>query len=69
MNIIYLLIPIALVLVSLGVAAFLWAVKSDQFEDMEGPAYRILFDDDELLPPGADDDPVQPTDHSGNPHA
>ena len=69
MNIIYLLIPIALVLVSLGVAAFLWAVKSDQFEDLEGPAHRILFDDDELLPPGADDSPEQQTDHSGNPHA
>jgi cbb3-type cytochrome oxidase maturation protein len=69
MNIIYLLIPIALVLVSLGVAAFLWAVKSDQFEDLEGPAHRILFDDDELSPPDTDDSPEEPTDHAGNPHA
>ncbi len=47
MNIIYLLIPIALMLVGLGIAAFLWAVKSGQFEDLEGPAHRILFDDDD----------------------
>lgn len=52
MNIIYLLIPIALVFIGLAVAAFLWAVKSNQFEDLEGPAHRILFDDDET-PPGS----------------
>ena len=49
MYIIYLLIPIALVLIGIGIAAFLWAVKSDQFEDLEGPAHRILFDDDEPI--------------------
>ena len=46
MEIIYLLLPLALVLVALIVWLFLWAVKSDQFEDMEGPAHRILMDDD-----------------------
>lgn len=46
MEAIYLLIPIALILVVIGVVIFFWAVKSDQFEDLEGPAHSILFDDD-----------------------
>ncbi|RKZ70204.1 MAG: cbb3-type cytochrome oxidase assembly protein CcoS [Gammaproteobacteria bacterium] len=47
MDIIYLLLPVALVIVIIIIAIFFWAVKSDQFEDMEGPAYRILMDDDD----------------------
>ncbi|WP_298368579.1 cbb3-type cytochrome oxidase assembly protein CcoS [Azospirillum sp.] len=35
----------------LGLAAFLWALKSGQFEDLDGAANRILFDDDAPLPP------------------
>lgn len=45
MEAIYLLIPIALILVVVGIAIFFWAVKSDQFEDLEGPAHSILFDE------------------------
>ena len=40
------LIPIAIGLGLLGLVAFLWALKSGQFDDMEGAASRILFDDD-----------------------
>ncbi len=40
------LIPIALLLGLAGLGAFLWALRSGQFEDMEGEASRILFDDD-----------------------
>ena len=47
MTILLYLIPIALVLGGLGLAGFLWALKSGQYEDMEGAANRILFDDDE----------------------
>jgi cbb3-type cytochrome oxidase maturation protein len=39
------LIPVALFLGGLGLAAFLWALKSGQFEDLEGAQYRILDDD------------------------
>ncbi len=46
MDILYLLIPISLVLVALIALVLLWAVRNGQFEDMEGPAYRILMDDD-----------------------
>ena len=47
MDIIYLLLPLSLVLVVAIVWAILWAVKSRQFDDLEGPAHRILMDDDE----------------------
>lgn len=46
MNIIYILIPLAIILVLLAVGIFFWAVKSDQFEDLERQGYNILFDDD-----------------------
>ena len=46
MDIIYLLLPIALIILIIIIIVFFWAVKSDQFEDMEGPAHRILMDDD-----------------------
>jgi cbb3-type cytochrome oxidase maturation protein len=40
------LIPIALALGALGLMAFLWALRSGQFDDLDGAAWRILFDDD-----------------------
>lgn len=40
------LIPAALVLGLLGLVAFLWALRASQFEDLDGAANRILFDDD-----------------------
>ena len=46
MSIIVYLIPIALGLGLLGLAGFIWSVQSGQYEDMDGPAYRILDDDD-----------------------
>lgn len=47
MSILYLLIPLSLVLLGFAIWAFFWAVKSGQFDDLEGPAHRILFDEDE----------------------
>ena len=47
MNILYLLIPIGLLILGAAVWLFIWAVRSGQYEDMEGPAYRILMDDDD----------------------
>lgn len=41
-----LLIPVALLLGFIGLLAFLWALKSGQFDDLDGAAHRILFDDD-----------------------
>lgn len=50
MNALLLLIPIALGLGILGLLAFLWSIKSGQFDDLEGAAERILYDDDLPLP-------------------
>jgi len=44
------LIPAALFLGLLGLVAFLWALKSGQFDDLDGAAHRILFDDDDAQP-------------------
>ncbi len=49
MEIIYLLIPITLILAAIIVWVFMWAVKSDQFEDLEGPAHRIIMEDDDKV--------------------
>ena len=46
MEIVYLLIPLSVVLVGVIVWVLLWAVRSGQFDDLEGPAHRILMDDD-----------------------
>ena len=41
------LIPIALGMGLFGLAAFFWAMRSGQFDDMEGAAHRILIDDED----------------------
>lgn len=48
MNGLLYLIPAAIFLGLLGLGAFLWALKTGQFQDLEGEAQRILFDDDEM---------------------
>lgn len=47
MDVLAVLIPVALFLGGLGLAAFLWALRSGQFDDLDGAAERILFDDEE----------------------
>lgn len=48
MDILYLLVPLSVVLVFLIAAVFWRAVDTGQFEDLEGPAHRILMDDDNV---------------------
>ena len=55
MDILGLLIPAALFLGLAGLGAFIWALRSNQFEDLDGAAMRILIDDDGPAPPEADD--------------
>ena len=51
MTVLLYLIPVALGLGLVGLAAFLWALRSGQFDDLDGAAHRILFDDDDNPPP------------------
>ena len=46
MSIIYVLIPIAMLFVAIAVAIFFWAVKSEQFDDLNRQGSSILFEDD-----------------------
>ena len=48
MEVIYFLVPISLLFLGVAVMFFIWAIKNDQFEDIDGPAHRILMDDREL---------------------
>ncbi len=48
MEILYLLIPLAMIILVVIAGFFFWSVKSGQMDDLEGPAYRILMDDDSI---------------------
>ncbi|MEQ1498589.1 MAG: cbb3-type cytochrome oxidase assembly protein CcoS [Novosphingobium sp.] len=50
MNGLAILIPVALGLGALGLAAFFWSLRRGQFDDLDGAAARILIDDDEDRP-------------------
>lgn len=56
MTILYLLIPLALLVLGLAVWAFFWAVGSGQFDDLDTPAVRIIMDDDRKPPEKSDDE-------------
>jgi len=51
MDIIFLLIPIAIILAGCAIWAFFWSVNTGQFDDLESPAHHILYDDDDDLIP------------------
>ncbi len=50
MEILYLLIPLSVLFVFIIGVLFWWSLRSGQFEDLEGPGYRILHDDDSVKP-------------------
>jgi cbb3-type cytochrome oxidase maturation protein len=50
MEVIYGLLPGMLILGVIGVAVFIWAVRSGQYDDMDGAASRLLMDDDDEMP-------------------
>lgn len=52
MEILYILIPVSMILVAIAIGIFNWAVKSGQYDDLEGPAHSILYDDDDDMIPG-----------------
>jgi len=60
MEVLPLIIVVSLALVAAIAAVFIWAVKSDQFEDLEGPAWRMLQDDDSRPPPREPDEAPAP---------
>ena len=64
---IFVLLPLALLIAAIAVGFFIWAARTGQFDDLETPALRILFDDEEprrkapaRVPPAPADTPEQP---------
>lgn len=69
MDAVYFLIPMTLVLLAAAVGVFVWSLRSGQFEDLDGPAHRVVFDDrEEQARLGGNDSPpgeTRQTDESG----
>ena len=57
MEILFLLIPLAIIIAFVIAGFFFWSVKSGQFDDLQGPAHSILMDDDSPPDPSQDNAP------------
>jgi cbb3-type cytochrome oxidase maturation protein len=55
-EIIFITIPITLLFITGGAILFFWASKKGQFDDLDSPAHRILFDDDDIIPEAKEKD-------------
>jgi cbb3-type cytochrome oxidase maturation protein len=52
MDVLIYLVPMALTLGLVGLGAFLWSMKTGQFDDLDGAAWRAIMEDDDLPAPG-----------------
>jgi cbb3-type cytochrome oxidase maturation protein len=46
MSVLFIVLPLALIIAAIALAAFFWAARTGQFDDLDTPAARILFDED-----------------------
>ena len=60
MEVLIILVPLALALGFVGLLGFLWSLKSGQYEDLEGAAWRAIADDDEPAPAQPEAAPGRP---------
>ena len=65
MNMLYVLIPLAIMLLGVAVWALLWAIKNGQFDDLESQGWSVVLDDDQKPPPLDDDENVENTEKDG----
>jgi cbb3-type cytochrome oxidase maturation protein len=65
MSILYLLIPLGVGLMAVAIAFFIWTVRTGQYDDLEGPAHRILMDDDDPKIPQNRNPPAVDADSDG----
>jgi cbb3-type cytochrome oxidase maturation protein len=56
MSMLYVLIPLAVVLLAFAIWALLWAIKNGQFDDLESHGWSVVLDDDQKPPPLDEDD-------------
>ncbi|WP_018142280.1 cbb3-type cytochrome oxidase assembly protein CcoS [Thioalkalivibrio sp. ALJ7] len=68
MTILYLLIPLAMLFALVVGLVLFWAIRSGQYDDLQGPAHRILMDDDDpRIPTGSQSDsPERPEEDGGH---
>lgn len=66
MNMLYVLIPLALMLLSVAVWALVWAIRSGQFDDLESHGWSVVLDDDQKPPPGPEDMPEEENQDEAN---
>jgi len=64
----YVMIPAAMIIVALAIWLFFWAVDSGQYEDLDGPAHSILFDDEDPMHIASVKDQSTPQDSVDKPH-
>jgi cbb3-type cytochrome oxidase maturation protein len=62
MSMLYVLIPLALVLLVVAVMALIWAIRTGQFDDLESHGWSVVLDDDQKPPPQGDGE----TEHDRN---
>jgi cbb3-type cytochrome oxidase maturation protein len=60
MSMLYVLIPLAVLLLAVAVIALLWAIKSGQFDDLESHGWSVVLDDDQKPPPLDDEKTDRP---------
>ena len=60
MAVIYLLLPLALLITVTFLILFVWATRDGQFDDVQTPQIRVMFDDDRA-PPAASEEPSEPS--------
>ncbi len=61
MNMVFVLIPLALLLLALAAWALVWAIRSGQFDDLESHGWTVVLDDDRQPRPDTPDGPANPT--------
>ena len=64
MNLLYVLITLALMLLAFAVWALVWAIRSGQFDDLESHGWSVVLDDDQKPPPHPDDEDEENRDES-----
>lgn len=69
MSMLYVLIPLAVLLLAIAVWALMWAIKTGQFDDLESHGWSVVLDDD-TKPPAVEDDknPVKPVKNTDEPN-
>ena len=66
MSMLYILIPLALMLLAVAVWALIWAIRSGQFDDLESHGWSVVLDDDQRPPPDPDENTSEDADAAGD---